>query len=132
CSHPGGPNGAPRPRTPSRASASTRSRGKHDMDPSLQKFGIGQPVPRSEDPVLVQGKGRYTDDINLPGQAYAWIVRSPIAHGVLTGIDAAAAREAPGVLGVWTGADLAAAGYGPLKCGAPIKNRDGSPMRKPT
>ncbi|BBK41335.1 carbon monoxide dehydrogenase [Allostella vacuolata] len=102
------------------------------MDPSLQKFGIGQPVPRSEDPVLVQGRGRYTDDINLAGQAHAWIVRSPIAHGVLNGIDVEAAREAPGVLGVWTGADLEAAGYGPLKCAAPMKNQDGSPMRKPT
>lgn len=73
------------------------------MDPSLQKFGIGQPVPRSEDPVLVKGHGRYTDDINLAGQAHAWIVRSPVAHGVLNGIDVEAAREAPGVLGVWTG-----------------------------
>ncbi|WP_374449162.1 xanthine dehydrogenase family protein molybdopterin-binding subunit, partial [Stella sp.] len=101
------------------------------MDPSLQKFGIGQPVPRTEDPVLVQGRGRYTDDINLPGQAHAWIVRSPIAHGVLNGIDTAAALAAPGVLGVWTGADLEAAGYGPLKCVVPLTNGDGSPMRKP-
>ncbi|BBK30365.1 carbon-monoxide dehydrogenase large subunit [Stella humosa] len=101
------------------------------MDPSLQKFGIGQPVPRSEDPVLVKGHGRYTDDINLAGQAHAWIVRSPVAHGVLNGIDVEAAREAPGVLGVWTGADLEAAGYGPLKCAAPMKNSDGSAMRKP-
>ncbi len=102
------------------------------MDASLMKFGIGQPVPRSEDPVLVQGRGRYTDDINLPEQAHAWIVRSPIAHGVLNGIDAEAAKAAPGVLGVWTGADLAAAGYGPLKCAAAMKNRDGSAMHKPT
>ena len=101
------------------------------MDPSLLKFGIGQPVPRSEDPVLVRGEGRYTDDFDLPEQAYAWMVRSPVAHGLLNGIDADAARAAPGVLGVWTGADLAAAGYGPLKCAAPLKNRDGSPMLKP-
>jgi carbon-monoxide dehydrogenase large subunit len=101
------------------------------MDLSLQKFGIGQPVPRTEDPVLVQGRGRYTDDLNLDGQAYAFIVRSPIAHGRLRAIDAAAARQTPGVLGVWTGADLEAAGYGGLKCGVGFANRDGSPMRKP-
>jgi aerobic carbon-monoxide dehydrogenase large subunit len=101
------------------------------MDWSLQKFGIGQPVPRTEDPVLVQGRGRYTDDLNLPGQAHAVIVRSPVAHGVLRGIDAAAAKAEPGVLGVWTGAELEAAGYGGLKCGVGFPNRDGSPMKKP-
>ncbi|MCC7275297.1 MAG: xanthine dehydrogenase family protein [Alphaproteobacteria bacterium] len=101
------------------------------MDLSLQKFGIGQPVPRTEDPVLVQGRGRYTDDINLPGQAHAVIVRSPVGHGIVRAIDVAAARAAPGVLGVWTGADLDAAGYGPLKCAAAFPNRDGTPMRKP-
>ena len=65
----------------------------------LDRYAIGQPVPRSEDPVLVRGEGRYTDDINLPGQAYAVIVRSHYAHGVIRGIDTAAARAMPGVLG---------------------------------
>ena len=51
------------------------------------KFGVGQPVPRKEDPTLLRGQGRYTDDLNLPGQAYAVMVRSQIAHGVLKGID---------------------------------------------
>ncbi|MBX6366644.1 MAG: xanthine dehydrogenase family protein molybdopterin-binding subunit [Rhodospirillales bacterium] len=101
------------------------------MDWSVQRFGIGQPVPRTEDPVLVQGRGRYTDDLALPGQAYAAIVRSPVAHGVLRGIGTTAARTSPGVLGVWTGADLEAAGYGSLKCAVNFPNRDGSPMRKP-
>ena len=58
---------------------------------SDMKFGVGQPVSRKEDPVLLRGQGRYTDDINLPGQAYAVMVRSKIAHGLLKGIDAAAA-----------------------------------------
>ncbi len=98
-------------------------------DWSLKKFGIGQPVRRTEDPVLVQGHGRYTDDVNLPGQAYAVMVRSTSAHGVIRGIDTSAARGMPGVLGVYTGADLA--GYGTLKCVVPFNNRDGSPMRKP-
>ena len=51
------------------------------------KFGIGQPVRRTEDPMLVRGEGRYTDDIKLPGQAYAVMVRSRIAHGIIKGID---------------------------------------------
>nr|MDJ0896024.1 hypothetical protein [Alphaproteobacteria bacterium] len=54
---------------------------------ATQKFGIGQPVPRSEDPRLLRGAGRYTDDVNLPGQAYAAIVRSPYAHGVIRELD---------------------------------------------
>ena len=66
----------------------------------LDRFAIGQPVPRSEDPVLVSGTGRFTDDVNLPGQAYAEIVRSHHAHGLIRDIDAAAARGMPGVLGV--------------------------------
>ena len=54
---------------------------------ALQKFGVGQPVLRKEDDTLVRGKGRYTDDFNLPRQAYAWIVRSSHAHGVIRRID---------------------------------------------
>ena len=80
----------------------------------LAKFAVGQPVARTEDPKLVQGQGRYTDDINLPGQAYGVIVRSTHAHGIIRGIDTEAARQMPGVLGVYTGKELA--GYGPLKC----------------
>jgi carbon-monoxide dehydrogenase large subunit len=98
---------------------------------AVQKFAVGQPVPRTEDPVLVQGRGRYADDVNLPGQAYAVMVRSRHAHGVIKGIDVATAQAMPGVLAVYTGADLEAAGYGTLKCIVPLKNRDGSPMRKP-
>ncbi|MEI9982751.1 MAG: xanthine dehydrogenase family protein molybdopterin-binding subunit, partial [Aliidongia sp.] len=97
----------------------------------MQKFGIGQPVPRSEDPRLLRGEGRYTDDINLPGQAHAVILRSPHAHGVLRGIDPAAALALPGVLAFYDGAALDEAGYGPFKCVAAFANRDGSPMVKP-
>src|SRR6202047_3193602 len=97
---------------------------------ALQKFGVGQPVRRKEDDTLVRGKGKYTDDFNLPGQAYAWIVRSSHAHGIIRGIDTSAARAMPGVLGVWTGTDLAAAGYGPFICGLPLKNRDGTPLKQ--
>src|SRR3979411_2038337 len=95
---------------------------------ALQKFGVGQPVRRKEDDTLVRGKGKYTDDFNLPGQAYAWIVRSSHAHEIIRGIDTAAGKAMPGVLGVWTGADLAAANYGPYTCGLPLKSRDGTPL----
>ena len=95
------------------------------------KFGVGQPVPRKEDPTLLRGQGRYTDDINLAGQAYAVMVRSRIAHGILKGIDATTASAMPGVLAILTSADLDAAGFGPLKCPMNIPQRDGSPMKTP-
>ncbi|QAU47545.1 xanthine dehydrogenase family protein molybdopterin-binding subunit [Bradyrhizobium guangzhouense] len=97
---------------------------------ALQKYGVGQPVRRKEDDTLVRGKGRYTDDFNLPGQAHAVIVRSTHAHGVIRGIGLDAAKAMPGVLGVWTGTDLNAAGYGPFTCGLPLKSRDGSPVHQ--
>jgi aerobic carbon-monoxide dehydrogenase large subunit len=95
---------------------------------ALQKYGVGQPVRRKEDDTLVRGKGRYTDDFSLPGQVYAWIVRSSHAHGVLRKVDVSAAKTMPGVLGAWTGADLAASNYAPFSCGLPLKNRDGTPL----
>jgi len=94
---------------------------------SLSKFGVGQPVPRAEDPTLLRGQGCYTDDVGRPGQAYAVMVRSRDAHGVIRSIDTAGAKAMPGVLAVLTAADLT--GYGPLKCTLPLKNRDGSPIR---
>jgi len=97
---------------------------------ALQKFGVGQPVRRKEDDTLVRGKGKYTDDFNLPGQAYAWIVRSSHPHGIIRGIDTSAAKAMPGVLGVWTGKELAAADYNPFTCGLPLKSRDGSPLHQ--
>ena len=106
------------------------------IDPALlgseEKFAIGQPVPRSEDPVLLRGEGHYADDISLPGQAYAVMVRSHLAHGLIRGIDAAAARAMPGVLAVYTAEELAKAGIGPLPARQVINNRDGTPMLTPT
>src|SRR5438552_1982705 len=81
---------------------------------ALQKYGVGQPVRRKEDDTLVRGKGKYTDDFVAANQAYAWIVRSSHAHGILRNIDTKAAGTMPGVLGVWTAKDLAAAGYNPF------------------
>jgi carbon-monoxide dehydrogenase large subunit len=84
-------------------------------------------VRRSEDPKLVRGEGCYADDFNRPRQAYAVIVRSREAHGVIRAISTDAAKTMPGVLGVYAAADLSA--YGPLKCNMPLKSRDGSPIR---
>ena len=71
----------------------------------VMKFGIGQPLRRFEDERLLTGRGRYQDDVVLPRQAWCVFVRSPHAHARIGGIDAAAARAAPGVLAVYTGED---------------------------
>jgi carbon-monoxide dehydrogenase large subunit len=97
-----------------------------------EQFAVGQPVPRAEDPVLLRGEGRFADDISLPRQAYAMMVRSHLAHGIIRGIDTAAARAMPGVLAVYTAADLAQGGIGPLPPRQVIHNRDGTPMLSPT
>jgi len=94
---------------------------------TLTKFGVGQPVRRSEDPKLVRGEGSYTDDVSRPRQAYAVMVRSREPHGVIRSIDIAADKAMPGVLAIYTSSDLT--GYGPLKCNLPLKSRDGSPIR---
>ena len=71
-----------------------------------QKFGIGQPVPRVEDPRFITGRGRYVDDIELPRQCHGVVVMSPHAHATIKRIDTAKAKAAPGVLAVLTGADV--------------------------
>jgi aerobic carbon-monoxide dehydrogenase large subunit len=76
--------------------------------------GIGQPVLRKDDARLLVGAGCYSDDVNLPGQAYACFVRSPHAHARVGGIETAAARATPGVIAVLTGADATADGVKPL------------------
>src|SRR6266849_9734539 len=97
-----------------------------------ERFAIGQPVPRSEDPVLLRGEGHYSDDVSLPGQAYAVMLRSAYAHGVIRRIDTGAARAMPGVLAIYTAADLAKGGIGPLPPRQVMNNRDGTPMLSPT
>lgn len=101
------------------------------LTPPSERFAIGQPVPRKEDPVLLRGEGRYTDDLDLPGQAHAVVVRSPYAHGILNGIETAEAAAMPGVLAVLTGRDLVAAGLGPMPANPMHRNRDGSAPRVP-
>jgi aerobic carbon-monoxide dehydrogenase large subunit len=80
----------------------------------VQKFGIGQPVPRVEDPRFITGRGRYVDDIELPLLCHGVLVMSPHAHAQIKRIDAAKAKAAPGVLAVLTGADVLADKLGGL------------------
>ena len=100
------------------------------IDPTQGRFAVGQPVSRKEDPMLLRGEGRYSDDLSLPGQAHAVVVRSRHAHGRLAALDLEAARAMPGVLGIFTAAELDAGGIGAMPAAA-NKNRDGSTAPKP-
>jgi aerobic carbon-monoxide dehydrogenase large subunit len=84
------------------------------MTKSTSIAGIGRPVARKEDARLLTGQGRFSDDVNLAGQAYAVMVRSPHAHARIRAIDAAAALAMPGVIAVLTGADAIADGLKPI------------------
>jgi len=98
--------------------------------------GIGKLVRRCEDARFLTGAGKYADDMNLPGQAYAYMVRSPHAHARIAGIDVGPAAGAPGVLAVLIGSDAAADGLQPIPHRPvptnphelPLKSRDGSPF----
>jgi carbon-monoxide dehydrogenase large subunit len=97
----------------------------------VEKFGVGQPVPRTEDPRLLTGGGRYMDDNSLTGEVRAYILRSPHAHANIRSIDTTAAKQAPGVLTVLTGEDYSADGFGFPECTPKKQRRDGSPMYEP-
>ena len=83
------------------------------------KFGIGQPVPRTEDPRFLKGVGRYVGDMLPAHLAHGVVLRSPHAHARIKSVDTAAAKQAPGVLAVLTGADARADKLGVLPCTAP-------------
>jgi carbon-monoxide dehydrogenase large subunit len=97
----------------------------------MGQYAIGQAVPRTEDPRLLRGDGRYFDDLTRRGQVHVAFLRSPHAHADLIAVDTETARAAPGVLAVLTGEDYQAAGLGDLPSAAPFKKRDGSGMFRP-
>jgi carbon-monoxide dehydrogenase large subunit len=97
----------------------------------MGEFAIGQSVSRFEDPRLVQGRGNYTDDVQLPGMAYGVVVRSPHGHAKILSIDTVTAKVAPGVRAVITAADWKAAKLNDLPSHSGLKRRDGSAMLKP-
>jgi carbon-monoxide dehydrogenase large subunit len=93
--------------------------------------GIGAAVLRREDARFITGKGRYVDDIDRPGQAYACFLRSPHAHAEIKKVDTGEAEKTPGVIAVLTGEDVAADKLGGMPCGWGITHTDGSPMVEP-
>jgi len=93
----------------------------------MGEFGIGQPVPREEDPYLVRGAGRYVDDVQAVAQARAHVLRSPHGHARIVRIDATEAKVKPGVLMVLTGDDAEVLRLGMLRPHTPRKRRDGTP-----
>src|SRR5437763_9319641 len=95
------------------------------------EFGIGQAVPRFEDPRLVRGEGRYVSDVSFPGMAYGYVLRSQHAHARIVSLNTDRAKVAPGVLAVLTGADWEASGFGDLPVPGGLKRRDGSPLYRP-
>ena len=97
----------------------------------MGQFGIGQPIKRFEDQRLLRGEGRFHNDVNLPGQTHAVIVRSTHAHARIRSIDSTAALASPGVVAVFTGADLARDNLGTMQMTLKRKRPDGSPMFAP-
>src|SRR5438132_1727118 len=96
------------------------------------RFALGQAVPRTEDPRLLTGRGRYTDDFVLPRLAHAHVLRSPYAHARIRSVDIRAAPQMAGVLAVLTGEDWAAEKFGAPRPVIPRQRRDGSRMFVPT
>lgn len=91
--------------------------------------GIGASVARKEDKRFLTGKGRYTDDMSVPGTKYAFFVRSPYAHARIKSIDMEAAMDMPGVIGILEGKQLQTDAIGNIICGWMIHSKDGSPMK---
>ncbi len=91
--------------------------------------GIGASVRRREDARFITGSGRYTDDLNQPGQVYGVFCRSPHARARINGVDTTETLAVPGVLAVYTGEQMVADGIGDLPCGWMVKDKDGNDMR---
>ncbi len=101
------------------------------FDPTSARFGASRSQKRLEDDRLLTGKGRYSDDLELPGQCWMVLVRSPHAHARLKGIDLTESKQGPGVIAAWSMADLAADGVGHIPFPPLFKRADGSPMAAP-
>ena len=81
---------------------------------------IGTRMLRREDPALLTGEGKYTNDLNIPGSLHLAVLRSPYAHAKIISIDTSAAKALPGVIAVYTGAELASEWAGPMPCAWPV------------
>jgi carbon-monoxide dehydrogenase large subunit len=109
------------------ATTNDQTEGAH----SSTGFRIGMPTPRIEDLRLVRGRGRYTDDVEVPNAAHMALVRSPHAAARISHIDTTDALAMPGVLAILTGADVVADDLGLLRTSVERNRRDGSPMPRP-
>ncbi|HET9044380.1 MAG TPA: molybdopterin cofactor-binding domain-containing protein, partial [Burkholderiales bacterium] len=98
------------------------------MADEILRFGTGRDALRSEDEPLLSGRGRFTDDVAVPGAVHAAFVRSPIGHGVIRLVDVAAAANLPGVVAIFTGADLDHDGIGAIPPAVLLPGRGGKPM----
>ena len=101
------------------------------FDPTSARFGASRSQKRLEDDRLLVGKGQYSDDRNLPGQAWMVVLRSPHAHARIARVDASDARRAPGVVAVYTMAELKADGVGSIPFPPLFRRADGAPMAAP-
>src|SRR5690349_8771005 len=104
-----------------------RSNTQHAEGAGL-RFGSGRGTIRGEDEPLITGRGQFTDDLDLPGQAHAAFVRASVAHANIRKVAGASAAKMPGVLAVITGRDLAADNIGGIPPVASFNGRDGKPM----
>tara|TARA_B100000676_G_scaffold157590_1_gene155285 strand:- start:3044 stop:5368 length:2325 start_codon:yes stop_codon:yes gene_type:complete len=94
----------------------------------MGEFGIGQPVPRTEDPRLLQGRGQYGDDFKFSDECFGYILRSPHSNAKIISINTEAALGAPGILLVLTGDDWKNASFAPFPIAVQREQRDGSTM----
>ena len=101
------------------------------MTAPLERGRIGDDVLRKEDRKFLLGKGRFVDDMHLPGELHAAFVRSPHGHADITSIDVSKATSLPGVIAVYTGADMAEDRVGPVPFMWVMNDNDGSPMKQP-
>src|ERR671934_2799641 len=101
------------------------------FDPAAARFGASRSQKRLEDERLLTGKGRYSDDLELPRQCWLVLVRSPHARARLGAIDLTEVKRAPGVIAAWTMAELRADGVGHIPFPPLFKRADGSPMAAP-
>ena len=105
-----------------------RQDGIQKPDGANLRFGSGHNAIRSEDALLVTGRGQFTDDMDVAGQAHAAFVRAAVAHAIVKNVDVAMALTMPGVLAVITGRDLASDNIGDIPPVVSFNGRDGKPM----
>ena len=104
---------------------------KTNAEAGSARYGSGRAVRRVEDDALLTGRGQFTDDFSLPGQAVLHVLRSPHPHARIASVDAKAASAMPGVVAILTGEDLVRAGVKPLVSSADFRRADGSPTAAP-